>query len=108
MRSLLWYAIAAAGEIGGCFCFWSWLRLSRPAWLGLLGTAALLTFAFALTRIDSATAGRAYAAYGGVYIGASLLWMWMVEGAKPDRWDLLGAAICLAGASVILFAPRPQ
>ena len=67
---------------------------------------ALVLFALLLTRIDAAFAGRAYAAYGGVYIAASLPWLWTVEGARPDRWDLTGAGICLMGAALILFGPR--
>jgi small multidrug resistance family-3 protein len=63
-------------------------------------------FAFLLTRVDSDFAGRAYAAYGGIYIVASLVWLWAVEGARPDRWDLLGSLVCLAGAAIILWAPR--
>ena len=62
--------------------------------------------AWLLTRIDAAGAGRAYAAYGGVYICASLLWLWAVEGMRPDRWDALGAVLCIVGAGVILLAPR--
>lgn len=94
------------GEIGGCFAFWAWLRLDRsPLWL-LPGVASLIVFAIALTRIDAANAGRAYAAYGGIYILASILWLWRVEGVAPDRWDLAGAAISLVGAAVILFGPR--
>jgi small multidrug resistance family-3 protein len=73
----------------------------------LPGTASLLLFAFLLTWIESTAAGRAFAAYGGVYIVASLVWLWSVEGIRPDRWDLIGAVICLAGASIILFGPRP-
>jgi len=65
-----------------------------------------VVFAVLLTRIDAAFAGRAYAAYGGVYIVASLMWLWLVEGARPDRWDVAGAIICLTGAAVILFGPR--
>jgi small multidrug resistance family-3 protein len=106
MRTLLWYLLAAAGEIAGCFAFWAWLRLHKsPYWI-LPGIAALILFAAALTRIEAANAGRAYAAYGGVYILSSLLWLWEVESVRPDRWDLLGAAICLLGAGVILFGPR--
>jgi small multidrug resistance family-3 protein len=67
---------------------------------------SLALFACLLTRIDSGAAGRAYAGYGGVYIAASLLWMWAVEGRAPDRWDVLGALICLCGAAVILFGRR--
>ncbi len=70
------------------------------------GIAALAVFAFVLTRVDSAFAGRAFAAYGGVYIAASLVWLWLAEGQRPDGWDLIGGAICLVGAGVILMAPR--
>ncbi len=107
MRSYLLYAAAAAAEIFGCFAFWLWLRLDRTAlWLAP-GVVALVLFAYILTRIDTAFAGRTFAAYGGVYIVASLVWLWAVEGRMPDRWDLLGGAICLAGSAVILLGPRP-
>jgi len=106
LKTLLWYLLAAAGEIGGCFAFWAWLRMQKsPLWI-LPGLAALIVFALALTRIDVSNAGRAYAAYGGIYIISSLMWLWAVEGVRPDRWDTIGAAICLAGAGVILFGPR--
>jgi small multidrug resistance family-3 protein len=104
--SLAAYGLAAAAEIAGCFAFWAWLRLGKSALWALPGVAALIVFALLLTRIDSAFAGRAYAAYGGVYIAASLLWLMLVEGARPDRFDLIGAALCIAGAGVILLAPR--
>lgn len=71
------------------------------------GAGASPLFAYLLTRIDAAFAGRACAAYGGVYIAASLMWLWVIEGKVPDRWDLLGAGACLIGAAVILFGPRP-
>ncbi len=106
MRTIPTYILAAIAEIGGCFAFWAWLRLGRtPLWV-LPGLASLGLFAWALTRIDTSTAGRAYAAYGGIYILASLIWMWAVEGSRPDRWDTIGVAICLCGAAVILFGPR--
>ena len=104
--SLLYYLGAAAAEIAGCFAFWAWLRLDRSALWIIPGIAALTLFAFLLTRSDAAFAGRAYAAYGGVYIVASLFWLWVVEGTRPDRWDTLGALICLLGAAVILLGPR--
>lgn len=107
MRSFFWYALAAIGEIGGCFAFWAWLRLGKSVLWIVPGTVSLVLFAFTLTRVDSAAAGRAYAAYGGIYIVGSLLWLWSVEGVRPDRWDLLGALICLVGAFVILLGPRP-
>jgi small multidrug resistance family-3 protein len=100
------FAGAALAEIAGCFAFWAWLRLGRSAWWLVPGLAALALFAVLLTRAEGAAAWRAYAAYGGVYVAASLLWLWGVEGVRPDRWDLLGAAVVLAGAAVILFGPR--
>jgi small multidrug resistance family-3 protein len=106
MPSLLAYAAAAVAEIAGCFAFWAWLRLGRSPWWCLPGVGSLVLFACLLTRIDSAAAGRAYAAYGGVYIAASLAWLWLVESQRPDRWDAAGAAICLVGAGLILFGPR--
>jgi small multidrug resistance family-3 protein len=97
---------AAVAEIVGCYAFWAWARLGKsPLWL-LPGLASLALFAWLLTLSDSAAAGRAYAAYGGVYIAASLGWLWLVERSQPDRWDLLGAGFCLAGAAVILLGPR--
>jgi small multidrug resistance family-3 protein len=104
--TLVIYAAAALAEIAGCFAFWAWLRLDRsPLWLAP-GVLSLVAFATLLTRVDSAAAGRAYAAYGGIYIASSLLWLWLVEGRLPDRWDVLGGGICLVGAAIILFGPR--
>jgi small multidrug resistance family-3 protein len=107
MSSILAYGGAAVAEIAGCFAFWAWLRLDKPIFWLIPGMASLALFAYLLTLVQAGYAGRAYAAYGGVYIAASLIWMWMVEGARPDRWDIIGAAVCLAGTAVILFAPRP-
>ena len=105
--TLLAYAGAALAEIAGCFAFWSWLRVGRsPLWV-LPGLASLVLFAFLLTLVDSPAAGRAFAAYGGVYIAASVLWLWLVEGQRPDRWDLTGGAICLVGTAIILLGRRP-
>ena len=106
MKALWIYPLAALCEIGGCFAFWAWLKLDRSAaWL-VPGLASLIAFAWLLTLVPSEAAGRAFAAYGGVYIVASLAWMALVEKTAPDRWDLIGGAVCLAGAAVILFAPR--
>ncbi|MBZ9674919.1 YnfA family protein [Mesorhizobium sp. ES1-1] len=102
----LLYATAALAEIAGCFSFWAWWRLEKsPMWL-LPGLACLATFGFLLALVDVSAAGRAYAAYGGIYIAASLCWLWVVEGVRPDRWDLAGGTLCIVGASVILLAPR--
>ncbi len=100
------YTAAALAEIAGCFAFWAWLKLDRsPMWL-VPGMVSLALFAYLLTLIDSPAAGRAYAAYGGIYIAASLFWLWAVEGMRPDRFDWAGAAVCLAGSAIILLAPR--
>lgn len=106
MTSIAIYVAAGLAEIAGCFAFWAWLKLDRSVWWLVPGSLSLALFAYLLTLVDSAAAGRAYAAYGGVYIALSILWLWVVEGARPDRFDLTGAAICIAGASIILFAPR--
>ena len=104
--TVLVYALAALAEIAGCFAFWAWLRNGQsPVWL-IPGVCSLMLFAWLLTLVPVEAAGRAYAAYGGVYIAASLLWLWLVEKSPPDRWDMVGAAVCLVGAGIILYAPR--
>ena len=106
MPTALIYAAAALAEIAGCFAFWAWWRLDRsPLWL-LPGMISLIAFAWLLALVPSVAAGRTFAAYGGVYIAASLAWLWAVEGFRPDGWDITGAAICLLGAAVIIAAPR--
>ena len=102
----LLYICAAGFEIAGCFAFWAFLKLGKSSWLILPGIASLIIFAFLLTKINSDYAGRAYAAYGGIYICASLLWLWIIEQSIPDRWDFIGAVVCLLGAGIILFGPR--
>lgn len=99
------YCGAALAEIAGCFAFWAWLREGRSGWWIVPGLASLVLFAWLLTLVPTAAAGRAYAAYGGIYIVASLAWMWVVERSRPDAWDAVGAAICITGAAVILLAP---
>ncbi len=105
--SWVYFAVAAVAEIAGCFAFWAWLRMGKSAGWLLPGVASLCLFALALTRVDAAHAGRAYAAYGGVYIAAAIAWLWLVEGRRPDAWDLAGTALCLLGTVIILLGPRP-
>ena len=106
MLTLAAYIAAALAESAGCFAFWAVIRLGRSSLWILPGLFSLALFAWLLTRVESGEAGRAYAAYGGVYIAASLLWLWAAEGQRPDRWDLAGGAVALTGAALILLGPR--
>nr|WP_243746000.1 YnfA family protein [Tahibacter aquaticus] len=106
MNTVLIYIGAALAEIAGCFGFWMWLRQGRTGWWLLPALLSLAAFAYLLTLVESNAAGRAYAAYGGVYMAASLAWLWTVEGVRPDRWDLTGATLCLIGAAIVLWGPR--
>lgn len=100
------YAAAALAEIAGCFAFWAWLKLDKsPVWLAP-GMVSLALFAWLLTLVPGDAAGRSYAAYGGVYITASILWLWLAEGQRPDRWDLSGLVVCLVGSAIILLPSR--
>jgi small multidrug resistance family-3 protein len=106
MKTILLYVLAAACEIGGCYAFWRWLKQGQSMVWAVVGVVTLAVFAWLLTRVDGSAAGRTFAAYGGLYIAASLIWMRVVEGLRPDRWDLTGTAVCLIGAAIILWAPR--
>lgn len=106
MKTYVAFAAAALAEIAGCFAFWAWLRHAK-SWVWLVpGLFALAVFAYLLTLAETDAAGRSYAAYGGVYIFAAIAWLWAVEGQRPDRWDILGVAICLVGSAIMIFAPR--
>lgn len=100
------FLLAAVAEIAGCFAFWAWMRQGASPWWLVAGLVSLALFAWLLTRVEADYAERAFAAYGGVYIAASLGWMWAIEGRAPDRWDVSGAALCLAGAALIVWGPR--
>lgn len=106
LGSLAAFAGAALLELAGCYAFWAVFRLGRSAWWLAAGVVALLGFAYLLTRVGADASGRAYAAYGGIYIGFALLWLMLVDGIRPDRFDLIGVGLCLAGAVVIIAAPR--
>jgi small multidrug resistance family-3 protein len=106
MPTIAAYLGAAFAEIAGCFAFWAWLRLGRSLWWLVPGMVSLALFAWLLTRVGSDAAGRAYAAYGGIYVCASLFWLWAAEGSRPDRWDMIGGVVCLVGTGIILLGPR--
>lgn len=100
------FAVTAAAEIGGCYLVYLWLRHGKSAWLLVPAAASLALFAFLLT-LHPAAAGRTYAAYGCVYVGAAILWLWAVEGLRPSAWDLAGAAVAIAGMAIIVLQPAP-
>lgn len=104
MKTLVLYVVTALAEIVGCYLPWLWLKQGRSAWLLLPAVASLALFAWLLTLHDSA-AGRVYAAYGGVYIGVALAWLWAVDGVRPTAWDFAGVAIALSGMAVIVLQP---
>ena len=106
MHNWIWFLLAALFEIGGSYTFWAWIRLEKSILWLIPGVISLILFALILTRIDAAFAGRAYAAYGGVYIVSSFAWLRVIERANPLLTDYLGVVLCLGGAAVILFGPR--
>ncbi len=105
LRVLLLFTITALAEIIGCYLPWLILKQGRPIWLLAPAAMSLAIFAGLLTLHPTA-AGRTYAAYGGVYVAVALLWLWQVEGIRPNHWDVVGCALTLAGMAIIMLAPR--
>lgn len=105
MKTLLLYLATALAEIVGCYLPYLWLQRQGSVWLLLPAAASLALFAWLLTLHDH-PAGRVYAAYGGVYIGAALAWLWAVDGIRPTTWDVVGAGVALIGMGIIAFQPR--
>lgn len=106
MKNLAWFVAAAVLEIAGCYATWAWLRLGRSALWLVPGTLSLILFALVLTRVEADFAGRAFAAYGGIYIVISLLWIRVAEGGRPSEADIIGVLLCLAGAATLLWGRR--
>lgn len=105
-KSVLLFMVAAAAEIGGAWLVWQAVREGRSWWWAGLGVLALGIYGFIATLQPDAHFGRILAAYGGVFVAGSLAWGMVFDGFRPDRWDVIGSAICLAGVAVIMFAPR--
>ncbi|MGF6883070.1 small multidrug resistance family-3 protein [Nocardia sp. GAS34] len=106
LRSITLFALAAVAEIGGAWLIWQGVREHRGlAWIGA-GVIALGVYGFVATLQPDANFGRILAAYGGVFVAGSLLWAMALDGFRPDRWDITGAAICLIGVATIMYAPR--
>ena len=104
-RSLVLFVLAGLCEIGGGWLVWQWFRSGRSVALGVLGGLVLFLYGIVPT-FQPAHFGRVYAAYGGVFVLLSLLWGWRIDGTAPDRWDVVGASLCLLGVAVIMYAPR--
>ena len=102
---LLLFVITAIAEIVGCYLQYLWLKQGNSAWLLLPAAASLSLFAWLLS-LHPAASGRVYAAYGGVYITVAICWLWIVDGVRPSRWDLVGVIVCLVGMAIIMLAPR--
>ncbi|MBN8716604.1 YnfA family protein [Thermomonas sp. S9] len=105
MKTFLLFLATAVAEIVGCYLPWLWLKQQGPAWLLLPAALSLALFVWLLTLHDAAS-GRVYAAYGGMYISVAIAWLWVVDGVRPNGWDVLGVALALAGMAVIAFQPR--
>ena len=105
LKTLGLFIVTAVAEIVGCYLPYLWLRKDGSAWLLIPAAASLGLFAWLLTLHPTA-AGRAYAAYGGVYVSVALAWLWAVDGVRPDRWDMIGVILCLSGMAVIMLVPR--
>jgi small multidrug resistance family-3 protein len=106
VKTFALYSVTALTEILGCYGVFLWLRHGKSVWWAVAAAVSLGIFAWLLTLHPFVSAGRVYAAYGGVYIASSLLWLWLIEKQAPDRWDAIGALICLIGAATIYFGPR--
>ncbi len=105
LKSLFIFILAGLCEIGGGYLIWLWLKEGRPLWYGITGGLILALYGIVATW-QTASFGRVYAAYGGIFIVLALLWAWKVDGFKPDKYDLIGAAVALAGACIIVYMPR--
>ncbi|WP_205623410.1 YnfA family protein [Desulfosporosinus sp. HMP52] len=101
------FVLAGLAEIGGGYLVWLWLKESQPVWYGVLGGCILILYGIIPTLQNFPSFGRVYAAYGGIFIVLAVLWGWAVDKKIPDTYDWIGAAICIAGVSVMLWAPRP-
>lgn len=106
MKDIVLFISAAFFEIFGCFTFWSYIRLNKSVYWLIPGFISLVLFAFLLTKVQAEFAGRAYAIYGGIYIASSIFWLYLVELRIPDKWDIIGSSVCIAGALIILLMPR--
>ena len=106
LKTFSLFVLTAVAEIIGCYLPYLWLKKNGSPWLLVPAAASLALFAWLLT-LHPTTAGRVYAAYGGVYVGVAILWLWLVDGNRPTSWDLVGASIAVIGMAIIMLGPRP-
>jgi small multidrug resistance family-3 protein len=106
VRASALFIVAGLAEIGGGYLIWLWLREGRSIWMGAVGALVLVLYGVIPTFQHFPHFGRVYAAYGGVFVVLSVLWGWGIDHVPPDRWDVVGSLVCLAGVGVILYAPR--
>ena len=99
------FVVAGLCEIGGGYLVWLWFREGRPLGYGIAGAALLILYGI-IPTFQAAQFGRVYAAYGGMFIVLSLLWGWAMDGMRPDRFDAMGAGLCLVGMGIVMYAPR--
>ncbi|MDA1264032.1 MAG: YnfA family protein [Planctomycetota bacterium] len=101
------FVLTALAEIAGCYLPYLWLRQGKTPWLLVPGALSLALFVWLLS-LHPMAAGRTYAAYGGVYVAVAVFWLWWIDGVRPDRWDLVGAAVALLGMGIIAFGPHAR
>jgi small multidrug resistance family-3 protein len=105
IKSLGIFILAGLCEIGGGYLIWLWLKSGKPLLYGMVGGTILILYGVVAT-LQTASFGRVYAAYGGIFIVTALIWAWKIDGFEPDRWDITGACIALAGVCIIMYMPR--
>ena len=106
VKTLCLFVLTAIAEIAGCYLPYLWLKEGKSIWLLVPAALSLAAFVWLLT-LHPAAAGRTYAAYGGVYVGVAIVWLWLVDDIRPGTWDLAGAAVAMLGMAIIMFSPRP-
>lgn len=105
LRTLGLFVVTAVAEIVGCYLPFLWLKKRASGWVLIPAALSLAVFAWLLS-LHPGSAGRTYAAYGGVYVSVALFWLWIIDGQRPDRWDIVGVAVTVIGMSIIAFVPR--
>jgi len=104
-KSMLYFILAGLCEVGGGYLIWMWLREGKSIWLAGVGALVLVLYGV-ISTLQPANFGRVFAAYGGVFVALSILWGWQVDRVRPDKFDIIGGLVALAGVAIIMYAPR--